>query len=127
MTNAELKASLEAALNANKQLASQFQQQQAAFEELKNSVTSTKPAKPSTKPAEEQHSIVVLDLPNYRVLASRELGSSERIIVDAAAKKGLSFIHGGLLLTNLNSFTAKKEDSTIRYNRTSRGYFAKAS
>jgi hypothetical protein len=126
MTNAELKASLEAALNANKQLASQFQQQQKAFEELKNSVSTTKPSS-SPKPQEEKHTVVVVDQPNYQVLAARELGTNERIIVEASIKKGLSFIHGGLLLTNLNSFTAKKEDTVVRYNRTSRGYFAKAS
>jgi hypothetical protein len=127
MTNKELQEALAAQLAANKQLASQFQQQQAAFEELRNSV-STKPAANKPKPSEETHSVTIVDLPNYKVLASRDLGANEKIILEASIKKGLSFIHGGLLLTNLNSFTAKKEgDTTIRYNRTSRGYFAKAS
>ena len=125
MTNKELQEALALQMEANKQLASQFQQMQQRFADLQN--TSTKPSAYKPKPSEETHSVVVVDLPNYKVLASRELGTNEKVIIEASIKKGLSFIHGGLLLTNLNSFTAKKEDTVVRYNRTSRGYFAKAS
>jgi len=125
MTNKELQEALALQMEANKQLASQFQQMQQRFADLQN--TSTKPSANKPKPSEETHSVVVVDLPNYKVLASRELGTNEKVIIEASIKKGLSFIHGGLLLTNLNSFTAKKEDTVVRYNRTSRGYFAKAS
>lgn len=125
MTNKELQEALALQMKANEQLASQFQQMQQRFADLQN--TSTKPSANKPKPSEETHSVVVVDLPNYKVLASRELGTNEKVIIEASIKKGLSFIHGGLLLTNLNSFTAKKEDTVVRYNRTSRGYFAKAS
>jgi len=125
MTNKELQEALALQMKANEQIASQFQQMQQRFADLQN--TSTKPSANKPKPSEETHSVVVVDLPNYKVLASRELGTNEKVIIEASIKKGLSFIHGGLLLTNLNSFTAKKEDTVVRYNRTSRGYFAKAS
>jgi hypothetical protein len=123
MTNKELQEALALQMKANEQLASQFQQMQSRFAEMQNAST-----KPSTnKPSQEQHTVMVIDQPNYKVYAARELGTNEKIVVDAAIRKGLAFIHGGLILTNLNSFTAKKEDVTTRYNRTNKGYFAKAS
>jgi hypothetical protein len=124
MTNKELQEALALQMKVNEELSSQFQKMQQKFSDMQNAV-STKPN--ANKPSQEQHTVMIIDQPNYKVYAARELGTNEKIVVDAAIRKGLAFIHGGLILTNLNSFTAKKEDVTTRYNRTNKGYFAKAS
>jgi hypothetical protein len=133
MTNAELKAALESALNANKQLASQFQQQQQAFETLRNSVTTAKP-KPNNESTVE-HNLLVWENSEVdcKIYAARELGDGEK----AALNRGLELmkrfnnnsvhLHQGLVFTNLNSATKVISGKKERYHRTAKGYFQKVS
>jgi len=134
MTNKELQEALAVQLEANRQLASQFQQMNAKFEELKNSKPSNN-SKPNNNEASVEHNLLVWESAeiNTKIYAARELGDGEK----NALNRGLELmkkyngnsvhLHQGLVFTNLNSATKVISGKKERYHRTAKGYFQKVS